>query len=100
MSLASDACTRGNVLNDMAENITQLAFDYLDAPPVVVGAKNWITPAFEFDHEFFPQPEWILDAIHGEDSSAPRLYADTELYQYGADPEEQARRMTVLKQKG
>lgn len=62
--LASDACTRGNILNDMAENITQLAFDYLDAPPVVVGAKNWITPAFEFDHEFFPQPEWILDAIH------------------------------------
>lgn len=62
--LASDACTRGNVLNDMATNITQLAFDYLDAPPVVVGAKNWITPAFEFDHEFFPQPEWILDAIN------------------------------------
>ncbi|MBR4079769.1 MAG: dehydrogenase, partial [Christensenellaceae bacterium] len=62
--LASDACTRGNVLNDMATNITQLAFDYLDAPPVVVGAKNWITPAFEFDAEFFPQPEWILDAIN------------------------------------
>ena len=62
--LASDACTRGNILNDMAQNITQLAFDYLDAPPVVVGAKNWITPAFEYDKEFFPQPEWILDAIH------------------------------------
>lgn len=62
--LASDACTRGNVLNDMAQNITQLAFDYLDAPPVVVGAKNWITPAFEYDNEFFPQPSWIIDAIH------------------------------------
>ncbi|MDD4413350.1 MAG: thiamine pyrophosphate-dependent enzyme [Oscillospiraceae bacterium] len=62
--LASDACTRNNVLNDMAQNITQLAFDYLDAPPVVVGAKNWITPAFEYDKEFFPQPSWFIDAIH------------------------------------
>jgi len=62
--LASDAVTRGNILNDMAQNITQLAFDYLDAPPVVVGAKNWITPAFEYDKEFFPQVSWFLDAIH------------------------------------
>ena len=22
------------------------AFDYLDAPPVVVGSRNWITPAY------------------------------------------------------
>ncbi len=62
--LASDACTRGNILNDMAQNITQMAFDYLDAPPVVLGAKNWITPAFEYDAEFFPQPSWFLDIIH------------------------------------
>lgn len=61
--LASDACARGSILNDMATNITQMAFDYLDAPPFVVGAKNWITPAFEYDAEFFPQPEWIIDAI-------------------------------------
>ncbi|MGN1080454.1 MAG: thiamine pyrophosphate-dependent enzyme [Acutalibacteraceae bacterium] len=64
--LASDAVTRGNILNDMAQNITQLAFDYLDAPPVVVGAKNWITPPFEYDKEFFPQAYWILDAIHAK----------------------------------
>ena len=62
--LVSDACTRGSFLNDMATNITQLAFDYLDAPPAIVGAKNWISPAYEHDTEFFPQPEWILDAIH------------------------------------
>jgi 2-oxoisovalerate dehydrogenase E1 component len=31
---------------------------------VVVGAKNWITPPYEFDKYFFPQKEWILDAIH------------------------------------
>ena len=61
--LASDACTRGSFLNDLATNINEMAFDYLDAPPVVVGAKNWITPAYEFDADFFPQTSWILDAI-------------------------------------
>ena len=62
--LASDACERGSIINDFARNITELAFDYLDAPPVVVGSRNWITPAFELEKYFFPQPEWIIDAIH------------------------------------
>ena len=62
--LVSDACTRGSFLNDIARNITELAFDDLDAPPAVVGAQNWITPPFEFDADFFPQESWILDAIH------------------------------------
>ncbi len=62
--LVSDACTRGSFLNDIASNITSLCFDYLDAPPAIVGAKNWITPPYEFDKYFFPQKEWILDAIH------------------------------------
>jgi 2-oxoisovalerate dehydrogenase E1 component len=48
----------------MAQTITELAFDYLDAPPVVVGSRNWIIPAFEMEQYFFPQPEWMLDAIH------------------------------------
>ncbi|NLD88258.1 MAG: dehydrogenase [Clostridiales bacterium] len=61
--LASDACERGSSLKDMAQTITELAFDYLDAPPVVVGARNWITPAHEIEDFFFPQPEWIIDAI-------------------------------------
>jgi 2-oxoisovalerate dehydrogenase E1 component len=62
--LASDACARGSYLRDMASNITELAFDQLDAPPVVVGSRNWITPAYEMEEYFFPQPAWILDAIH------------------------------------
>jgi len=62
--LVSDACTRGSFLNDIANTITELCFDYLDAPVAVVGAKNWITPPFEFDEFFFPQESWILDAIH------------------------------------
>ncbi len=62
--LTSDACERGSHLNDMARNITELAFDYLDAPPVVLGAKNWITPCFELEEVFFPQADWMIDAIH------------------------------------
>ena len=62
--LVSDACQRGSFLNDIAANITELCFDDLDAPCVVVGARNWITPPFEFDEYFFPQPSWIIDAIH------------------------------------
>jgi 2-oxoisovalerate dehydrogenase E1 component len=62
--LASDATARGSFLRDMASTITELAFDELDAPPVVVGSRNWITPAYEMEEYFFPQPDWIIDAIH------------------------------------
>ena len=64
VALASDACARGSFLNDVARNITELCFDDLDAPPVLIGARNWITPPFEFDEMFFPQAAWIVDAIH------------------------------------
>jgi 2-oxoisovalerate dehydrogenase E1 component len=62
--ITGDANSRGSFLNDFARNITDLAFDYLDAPPVVVGSRNWITPAHELEDTFFPQPHWIIDAIH------------------------------------
>ena len=62
--LVSDACARGSFMSEVAKNITELCFDDLDAPPVVVGARNWITPPFEFDEFFFPQASWIIDAIH------------------------------------
>jgi len=62
--LVSDASERGSYLKDLAQNITELGFDDLDAPPVVVGSRNWITPAYELEDYFFPQPFWIIDAIH------------------------------------
>jgi 2-oxoisovalerate dehydrogenase E1 component len=62
--VASDATARGSFLNDLAANIGQLAFDYLDAPVCVLGSRNWITPAFELEKAFFAQPSWFLDMIH------------------------------------
>jgi len=62
--LAGDACERGSYLKDMAQTITETAFDYLDAPPVVIGSRNWITPAYEQEEFFFPQPQWFIDAFH------------------------------------
>jgi 2-oxoisovalerate dehydrogenase E1 component len=62
--LASEACERGSFLHTMASNISQLAFDALDGPVTVVGARNWITPPVELEEAFFPQKEWIIDTIH------------------------------------
>ena len=81
--LASDACDRGSILKEFAANISELAFDYLDAPPVVVGSRNWITPAYELEEHFFPQADWIIDAIHERIAPIPgytarRNFTDAE----------------------
>jgi 2-oxoisovalerate dehydrogenase E1 component len=82
--LASDACDRGSYLNDLARNINDLCFDYLDAPAVVLGSRNWITPAFELEEHFFPQADWFIDLIHERILPIPgytptRSFNDTEM---------------------
>jgi 2-oxoisovalerate dehydrogenase E1 component len=62
--IVGDACERNSVMKDMAANIAELAFDYLDAPPVALGSRNWITPAHELEEYFFPYPDAIIDCIH------------------------------------
>ena len=62
--IVGDAIERNSVMRDMASNIAELAFDYLDAPPAVFGSRNWITPAYEFEKYFFPQADGIIDVIH------------------------------------
>jgi len=62
--LASDASERGSFLHTTASHISRQAFDYLDAPPVVVGAMNWITPPAEMEDYFFPSADWMIDAVH------------------------------------
>ena len=62
--LVCDAVERGSVMQTVAATLAQLCFDYLDGAPVVIGSRNWITPAAELEAMFFPQPSWLIDAIH------------------------------------
>ena len=62
--LINEAVERGNAMHNIATNLTQLTFDYLDAPAAIVGSHNWVSPAAEHEKEYFPQPSWILDTIH------------------------------------
>ena len=62
--IAGDASERGSIMQTIASNLAQFCFDDLDAPPVVVGSRNWITPCAEMEDVFFPQANWIVDAIH------------------------------------
>jgi len=82
--VAGDACERGSYLSEIARTIGDLCFDDLDAPPVVIGSRNWITPAYELEEFFFPQPSWFLDAIHQRilplaGHVAQASYADVEI---------------------
>jgi 2-oxoisovalerate dehydrogenase E1 component len=81
--LASDACERGSFLHTMASTISQLAFDDLDGPVAVVGARNWIAPPAELEEAFFPQKEWLLDTLHERILPLPGHRVSTE--QNGAE---------------
>ena len=81
--LASDACERGSYLHTIAGQISQIAFDHLDAPVCVVGANNWIVPPAEVEKEYFPQPGWLLDAYHTQIKPLPGYQPSTE--RTGAD---------------
>jgi 2-oxoisovalerate dehydrogenase E1 component len=60
----SDANLRGSWLNTVASRVSIESFDDLDAPVVVLGARNWIAPPAELEWEFFVTPSDIIDAIH------------------------------------
>lgn len=82
--VAGDACERGSYLSELARNISDLCFDYLDAPVAVLGSRNWITPAYELEEEFFPQPGWFLDIFHERIQPLPgytpdKSFTDTEI---------------------
>ena len=62
--ITGDACERNSFMKEIAANIAEFCFDYLDAPMAVVGSHNWVSPAAEHEKEYFPQPSWILDTIH------------------------------------
>ena len=62
--LAQQSVERGSFMHTVASNLTQMAFDHLDAPVTVLGCRNWITPAAELEAMFFPTTDWYLDMIH------------------------------------
>ncbi len=80
--IVGDAVDRGSIMRDMASNITEMCFDYLDAPPAVFGSRNWITPAFELEKYYFPQADGIIDVISEKLMPIPgrvTTYNETEL---------------------
>lgn len=61
--LVSDAVEQGGYMSHLAARIQERAFDELDAPIVVLGAVDAITPPAEFEHEYFVQPDDIVEAV-------------------------------------
>lgn len=61
---ASDANLRGSWLQTVASTVTAEAFDDLDAPVTVLGARNWIAPPAELEWEYFVTANDIVDAVH------------------------------------
>lgn len=60
--LANNGIERNNVMKDVASNLTRFAFNYLDAPPIVLGARNWIMPSEEFVEYIYPSVADYLNA--------------------------------------
>lgn len=64
--LVTDSAERGSYVHTVASNLDRLCFDKLDAPCVVVGSKNWITPPAEMEAYYFCHVSNILDAINDQ----------------------------------
>lgn len=60
----SDAAERGSFLKELSHNVTNLAIFYLEKPPAVLGAKNHIVPALEYDGYHFPQVKSIIQTVN------------------------------------
>jgi len=69
--VASDACERGSYIHTIAGQLSQIAFDLLDAPVCVLGAANWIVPPAEMEDAYFPQPFSFLDVYHQQIQALP-----------------------------
>jgi 2-oxoisovalerate dehydrogenase E1 component len=61
--VVTDACARNSHASSLAQQLQVLAFDLLDAPAVVVGARNWVSPPLELEDHFFPSVESIINHV-------------------------------------
>ncbi len=62
--LVGNEVERGSFLKEIAQNVTELAFDYLHCAPIVYGCRNWIAPTTDISKNFFPDAEGIVDLVH------------------------------------
>jgi len=81
----TDSAERGSYMHTVSSNLSRLAFDYLDAPTIVVGSRNWITPPAEMEEYYFAQAYSVLDAIHEQilpipDYVSKSNYTDGEFF--------------------
>ena len=61
--IVSEAVERGSFAKTVAANVAQLVFDYLKAPPITLGAPNWIAPGADMEETYTPQAQDVLDAV-------------------------------------
>ncbi|BDV03604.1 MAG: pyruvate dehydrogenase E1 subunit beta [Candidatus Hepatoplasma scabrum] len=61
--LINEGFERMNFMKAVASNITEFVFNYLDSPPAVLGARNWIMPGADYEKYIYPQVDDILSTI-------------------------------------
>lgn len=71
--LANNGLERSNVMKDIASNLTRFCFDDLDAPPLVLGAKNTIMPSEEFVEYIYPSVDDYLNIYSQNIEKLPNL---------------------------
>lgn len=64
--LIGNEVERGSFLKDIAQNVTELCFDYLQCAPVVYGCRNWIAPTSDISKNYFPDAQGVVDLIHAK----------------------------------
>ncbi|CRX36907.1 / / 2-oxoisovalerate dehydrogenase subunit beta / 390077:392560 Reverse [Candidatus Hepatoplasma crinochetorum] len=64
--LINEGFERMNFMKAVSANLTEFAFNYLDAPPAVLGARNWIMPGADYEKYIYPQVDDILSTIDGK----------------------------------
>ena len=62
--VTAQACDQGSFTGNVANRIQTLAFDYLDAPVITLGAANGVSPtAQSLEKAFLPDAEKLIAAI-------------------------------------
>ncbi len=84
MLLVNEGFERSNFMKNVAHNTTELAFDYFDAPPVVVASRNWIMPGADYEKYIYPQVDDILAAINEKiiplkDFTSKKIHTNVEM---------------------